>query len=155
MPMHISRIQILRVCKRQREGVEVFLVQQRELCAGRLLSQTSYLCERRLVDEKAYMRVKTLTVPSFPKTYTDPHADTTSRTPRSNIPAYAIILFSMSTSTTRAASGSVTPFAEPVGRAFNNDDASVVSFRCRGPGVFVAEGTVAEVGVAAGRTTTT
>ena len=41
------------------------------------------------------------------------------------------------------------------GRTFNNDDASVVSFRCRGPGVCVAEGTVAEVGVATGRTTTT
>ena len=60
-------------------------------------------------------------------------------------------------STTRAASGSVTPFAEPEEKTFDSEDASVVSFRCRGPGVFVValEECVAEVAVDAGRTTTT
>lgn len=45
MPMHICRVQMLCARKRQRERVEVFLVQQRELRAGRLLSQTGHLCE--------------------------------------------------------------------------------------------------------------
>lgn len=63
----------------------------------------------------------------------------------------------MSMSTTRAASGSLTPLAEFEERTFDSEEASVVSFRCRGPGVFVValEGSVAELGVNAGRTATT
>ena len=100
---------------------------------------------------------KRLTNPSFPKTYTDPHADTTSRTPRSNIPMYATILFSMSISTTRAASGSEVLFAEFKERAFESDDVSVVGFLCRGAGALAAapEESATEVGVDDGRTTTT
>lgn len=45
MPMHVCGVQILCVRKRQRKKVEVFLVQQRELRAGRFLSQTSDLRE--------------------------------------------------------------------------------------------------------------
>ena len=60
-------------------------------------------------------------------------------------------------STTRAASGSVTPSTEPEESMLDSEDVSVVSFRCRGPGVFIVAlvGSLMEVGIDTGRTTTT
>ena len=45
VPMHVRGVQILRMCEGERERIEVFLVQQRELRSGRLFSQTGHLRE--------------------------------------------------------------------------------------------------------------
>jgi hypothetical protein len=49
------------------------------------------------------------------------------------------------------------PIRRTRGKMFDNEDASVVSFHCCGPGIFVValEESVTEVAVDAGRTTTT